>query len=99
MEQVNDKTNTEVLHCGNLHERRFKTILFIFRLGGVPIKLKSVSRVNRVYNATMIACFYITLVSVFMDTFVHRHQLEYTMKRSRALLGLMLVSWVHLSSR
>ena len=99
MEHINDKTKANVSHGDNLHESRFKILLFIFRLGGLPIKLKSVSRINTVYNATMIACFYITSVCLFMDTFVHRHQLEYAMKKLRVFIAFILASWMHLGFR
>jgi hypothetical protein len=98
MEHINDRT-ANVSHCGRLHESRFKIFLFIFRLGGLPLKLKRVSEINTVYNATIIACFYVTSVSLFMDTFVHRHQLEYAMKKLRVFIAFILVAWMHLSLR
>jgi hypothetical protein len=99
MEHINDRTTANVSQCGNLHESRFKTILFTFRLIGLPIKLKSVSRINTVYNATIVVCFYITAVSLYMDTFVHRHQLEYAMKKLRLFISVILAAWMHLSFR
>lgn len=99
MEFINDKTDATVSKRNNLYESRFKILLFIFRLGGLPLKLKSVSRINTVYNVTMIVCFYVTAVSLFMDTFVHRHHLETAMKKLRALIGFLLLTWMHLSLR
>jgi hypothetical protein len=99
MEFINDKTEAKVSKRNNLYESRFKILLFIFRLGGLPLKLKSVSRINTVYNVTMIVCFYISAVSLFMDTFVHRQHLEYAMKKLRVLIAFILAAWMHLSFR
>ena len=68
-------------------------------MGGLPIKLKSVSGFNTVYTTTIIVCFYLTLVSLFMDTFVHRGQLVYAMKKLRVCLAFALAVWMHLSFR
>ena len=99
MERIKDGTKANASGCNNLHESRFKILLFIFRLGGLPIKLKSVSRINTVYSTTTIVCFYITAVCMLMDTFVHRHNLEYAMKKLRALIGFIILAWMHLSFR
>jgi hypothetical protein len=99
MEPINDNTKPNTSGCNNLHENRFKILLFIFRLGGLPIKLKSVSRIYTVYSVTNIVCFYITFVSLFMDTFVHRGQLVYAMKKFRLFIGLSIVVWMHLFFR
>jgi hypothetical protein len=99
MERTNDSNRANASSYSNLHESRFKILLFIFRLGGLPIKLKPVSRINAVYSAIIIVCYYITTVSVFMDTFVHRHNLEDAMKKLRVLIGFLLLTWLHLSFR
>jgi hypothetical protein len=99
MECNNNSSKAKASGCNNLHENRFKILVFIFRLGGLPLKLQSVSRINAVYSATIIVCFYITFVSLFMDTFVHRGQLMYAMKKLRTFIGLTMAVWIHLSFR
>jgi len=99
MEHINNSSKANASGCNNLHERRFKILLFIFRLGGHALKLKSESRINAVYSATILVCFYITTACLFMDTFVHRHNLEYAMKKLRGLIGFILATWIHLSFR
>jgi hypothetical protein len=99
MELINDSTNANASGCSNLLESRFKTLLFIFRMGGHPLKLDSVTRINAVYNATILVCFCITTLCLFMDTIVHRHNLEEAMKKLRSLIGFILVAWIHLSFR
>jgi len=99
MERIKDTTKANASGCNNLHENRFKILLFIFRLGGLPFKLKSGSKINAVYSATLIVCFYITSLCIFMDTFVPGHVLEDAMKKLRSLIGFILITWMHLSFR
>ena len=99
MKRINESTKANTSGCNNLHENRFKILLFIFRLFGIPIKLKSVSRINTVYSATNIVCLYFTFVSLFMDTFVHRGDLVYAMKKFRVFIGFSLAVWMHLCFR
>ena len=99
MERINDSSKANASGCNNLHDRRFKILLFVFRLGGHPIKLKPVSRINAVYCATMMFSFYSTTLCLFADTFVHRHDLEYVMKKLRGVIGFTNVAWMHLSFR
>jgi len=99
MERTNDNTKTKASGCNNLYENRFKIFLFLFRLDGLPINLKSVSRINTVYSAIIIVCFYITFWSLFLDIFVHRDQLVYAMKKLRMIIGFAIAAWMHLSFR
>ena len=99
MEHINYSSKVNASGCNNPHESRFKILLFIFGLSGHPLKLKSVSRINAVYSATIIVCFFITNMCLFMDTFVQMHNLEYAMKKLRLLIGFILLTWIHLSFR
>ena len=99
MEHINNSYKANASGCNNLHESRFKILLFIFRLGGLPLKLQSGSRINAVYNAIILVCFYVNFVSLFMDTFVQRGQLMYAMKKLRMFVGLTMAVWMHLSIR
>jgi hypothetical protein len=99
MEHSKYDAKLHTLYNNNLNENRFKELLFILRLAGIPLNKKSVSRVNAVYNATAIVCFYITNFCVCVDTFVHRHQLVYAMKKFRALLGMQIITWTQFSVR
>ena len=99
MEHGKYKATTSVSQGNNNHEIRFKTLLFLWRLGGIPLHMKSVSRANTLYNVTVIVCFYITNLCLGMDTFVHRHQLRYAMKKFNVLLGMQIVVWTHFRVR
>jgi hypothetical protein len=99
MEQSRYEAKTHASYNNSLIESRFKVLLFNFRLGGIPLNMKSVSRLNAVYNVTVIMCFYITNICVCVDTFVHRHQLKLAMQKFRILLGLQMTMWTHFSAR
>jgi hypothetical protein len=97
--ELNNKARNGAVSDRNLTERRFKTLLYYLRLVGIPLNKKSASAVNIVYNGFVIVCFYITIVSIYTDSYVHRHELGYVMKKIRVLLGMNLVTWLHFSFR
>ena len=99
MEQSKHEEKTHASDNNSLIENRYKVILFLFRLGSFPLNMKSVSRLNAAYNATVIVCFYITNICVCVDTFVHRNQLKLAMQKFRNLLGLQMATWTHFSVR
>jgi hypothetical protein len=99
MEPINDSTKAKASGCNNLHESRFKKLLFIFRQGGLPLKLKPVSKIYRIYSATIMVCFYVTTACLFMDMLVHRRQLDYAMKKLRVFLAFGIALWLHISFR
>jgi hypothetical protein len=99
MEQRKYEAKTHTLYDNSLNDSRFHVLLFILRLAGIPLNKKSVSRVSAVYNATVIVCFYITDFCACVDTFVHRHQLVYTMNKFRVILGMQVAMWTHFSIR
>jgi hypothetical protein len=83
----------------SLIENRFKVLLFLYRLGGIPLYRKPVSRLHAAYNVSLIVCFYITCICVGMDTVVHRHQLKIAMQKLRICLGMLTITWLHFSVR
>jgi len=99
MERINDSTKANASGCNNLHESRFKILIFVLQQGGIPIKLKPVPKIYTVYSATIIVCYYITTVCLFMDIFVHRRQLDYAMKKLRVFLTFSLALLEHITFR
>jgi hypothetical protein len=99
MEHSKYEAKTHTSYNNRLVASRFKVILFLYRMGGIPLNMKSVSRLNAVYNASIILCFYITNICVGVDTWAHRHQLTLAMKKFRIYLGVLLITWLHFSVR
>jgi len=99
MEQSKYEARSHTSNNNRLVENRFKVLLFLYRMGGIPISMNSVSTLNAVYNATVILCFYITNICVGVYTLVHRHQLKLAMQNLRVYLGMLMMTWLHFSVR
>ena len=68
MERINGSTRANASGWNNLHESHFKTLFFIFRLGGLPVKLKSVSRINPLNPELNPICY---LLALLVHRFLH----------------------------
>jgi len=99
MEQSKYEARSHTSKNNNLVENRFKFLLFLYRMGGIPLNMKSVSRLNAVYSATVVLCFYITYICVGVGTLVHRHQLKLAMQNLRNSLGMLMVMFTHFGVR
>jgi hypothetical protein len=99
MVKFQNKSNTEVLCDNELNQSRFKTLLYFLRLGGIPLQLKSPSKLNNLYKTVCVVCYYSSFVCGFMDTFVHRHDLNEAMKKLRVNFAMLFVAWMHFSLR
>jgi len=99
MEHSKYEARSHTSNNNSLVEYRFKVLLFLYRLGGIPLNMKSVSTLNALYNTTVIMCFYITYICVCVDTLVHRHQLKFAMQKLRNSLGMLMITWTHFSAR
>jgi hypothetical protein len=99
MERSKYEAKTHTPYNNSLHESRFKVLLFLYRMGGIPLKVNSASRLRTLYNASLFVCFYITYFCVGVDMFIHRHQLSLAMKKFRIVLIFQLGMWLHLSVR
>jgi hypothetical protein len=99
MERSKYEAKMHTSYDNSLHEIRFKVLLFLYRMGGIPLKVNSASRLNAVYNAGFFACFYITYFCVSVYTFSQGHQLTLAMKKFRIVLMFQIGMWLHLSIR
>ena len=99
MERSKYEAKTHTPYNNSLHEIRFKVLLFLYRIGGIPLKVNSASRLNAVYNTIVIVCFYITNFGVIVDMFIHRHQLTLAMKKFRIVLGMQVITFSYFSAR
>ncbi|XP_023717009.1 odorant receptor 2a [Cryptotermes secundus] len=83
----------------DLSQRRFGTILLLFKLTGIPLNTYSVSRVQSVHNITSAVCYYVTVASSFMDVYVNRNNFEEVMKSIRVFLAIIFVTVMDISFR
>jgi hypothetical protein len=54
MTHSNTKTKTGILRDSKLNDSRFKTLLSLLRLGGMPLYMKSISNVHAAYNVLLL---------------------------------------------
>jgi hypothetical protein len=71
-----------------LLESRFFSNIFLFRLAGIPFKMKKVSTIYSVYMRTVIICFCTTYLGMFVDVYVHRDDLGHAMTTVRVLIPI-----------
>jgi hypothetical protein len=99
MERGKHHAKTHTSYSNSLHETRFKVLLILYRIGGIALKVNSASTLNKVYNAFVIVCFYVTNIFVSVDAFLQRHELNIAMSRFRATITLQMLTYTHFSAR
>ena len=63
--------STEETKLNGLLDVRFPSIIFLFRLAGIPVKLKKISSTYIVYMITVIICSCSMFIGMFFDVYVH----------------------------
>jgi hypothetical protein len=99
MEYIQNRNETEVSCDNELNQNRFKTLLYFLQLGGIPLQIKSPSKLNSLYKTVCVVCYYSSFMCGLMDTFVHRHDLSEAVKKLRINFAMLLVAWMHFSLR
>ena len=107
-QHLNFEINLFPLHCymereetkvKGLSKIRFRWIIFFLRLAGIPFKMKKMSTVYAIYMITVIICTCSTLLSMFVDVYVHRDDLGHVMTTIRVLTGIANALWIYFSCR
>jgi hypothetical protein len=92
MKSVTRNVKSDEVQESGLSQRRFGTILLLFKLAGIPLNTHSVSKIQSVYNVTTAVCHYSTCVSCYMDVYVNRNNLEELVKSIRLCLSMTFVT-------
>jgi len=77
----------------------FKVPLFLVRLGGVPVEMRNVSKLNSLYNVILAVCYYITYLSVMINYAIKKEDMAESMKNVRMIFGMAVVGWIDLYIR
>jgi len=85
--------DNEVPQVKEMSNIRFGSIIFLLRLAGIPFKMKKMSTVYAIYMINAISCTCTTFVGMFVDVYIHRDDLGYTMRNVRASIGFKNVLW------
>jgi len=90
---------TEETKVNGLSEIRFSRIIFFLRLAGIPFKMKKMPTLYAIYMTTGIICTHSTLISMFVETYIHRNDLARVMTNLRILTGITSLVWIYFSCR
>jgi len=77
-----------------LSEIRFRSMIFLFRLAGIPLKMKKVSTIYAAYMMAVIICSCSTYIGVLVYVCLHRDDLGRTMTTLRVLIPITNVMWI-----
>jgi len=77
-----------------LSEFRFRSMIFLFRSGGVPFKIKKISPIYAIYIVTVIICACTTYLGMCVDVYIHRDNLERAMTTLRILIPFTNAIWI-----
>jgi hypothetical protein len=82
-----------------LSEIRFRWIIFLLRLAGIPFKMKKISTLYFIYAVTVNICNGSAFLGLFVDAYIHRDDLDYVMTTIRLLSAMTSVVWIYISCR
>lgn len=82
-----------------LSELRFRKVLFVIRLAGIPLNKHSVPPLYTAYNGTIVMCFYSAYFSCLLDLIFSDDNLNGKMKTLRIIIGTQFAVWFHLFFR
>ena len=77
-----------------LSEIRFSSVVLLFRIAGIPLKMKKMSTLYTIYMITVIFCTSTTFVGMIIDVYVHRDNLRHTVTNIRASITSTNIVWM-----
>ena len=86
--------NRQETKLKGLSELRFGSIIFLFRMAGIPLKMKKVPAIYAVYLIIVIICSCSTYIGMLFHVYIHRDDLGRAMTSVRALFPVTNVMWV-----
>jgi hypothetical protein len=87
--------NTEEPKLKGLSEIRFSSLIFLFRMAGIPVKMKKVSTIYSVYMITGILCYCSMFIGMVVDVYKHWDDLGRAMTTVRVLIPFTNVVWMY----
>jgi len=76
-------------------DRRFGSIILLFRLAGIPFHIKKMSIIYAIYMRTVIICASTSYLGMFVDVYVHRDDLGHAMTTMRVLFPVTNIMWLY----
>ena len=75
-------------------EIRFRSMIFLLRMAGIPFKMNKISTIYAIYMITVIVCASTTYLGMFVDVYNHRGDLGRAMTTVRMLIPISNVMWI-----
>jgi hypothetical protein len=69
-----------------LSVRRFGLIIFLFRLGGIPLRMKKISTIYTIYTKTLIFSVSSNCVGLFLERYLHWDHLRRAITAMRVFI-------------
>jgi len=91
--------NTNETKVNGLLDIRFASIIFLFRLAGIPVKMKKISTIYFVYGITVIICSCSMFIGMFFDVYIHWDDLGRAMATMPALISVTNCMWIFSNCR
>jgi len=91
--------DSENIKLNTLTDRRFSSIILLFRLAGIPFRKKKISTIYAVYTITVIICASTTYLGMLADVYVHWNNLGRAMTTMRGLIPFMNIMWIYIYCR
>jgi hypothetical protein len=86
---------SEDTKINGLSERRFGSIIFLLRSGGIPFQMKKIPAIYSLFMATLILSGFATLVGMLLDVIVNWNNLGRAMSTMRVLFPLTDIIWIY----
>jgi hypothetical protein len=91
--------NRQETKLKGLSEIRFGSIIFLFRMAGIPLKMKQIPTIYAVYMITVIICSFSTFIGMIIDVYIHSDDLRRAMTSVRMLIPVLNVIWTFFCCR
>jgi hypothetical protein len=82
-----------------MQELRFGSMIFLFRMAGIPLKMKKISTIYGVYMITVIISNCSVFIGMFVDVYIKREELGRAMTTMRTLFPFTNIMWIFLYCR
>jgi hypothetical protein len=86
--------NTKQTQLKQLSEFRFSSMIFLFRMAGIPLKMKKLQTIHAVYMISVIVCSCSTFIGMFVDVYINWDDLGRAMTTIRMLFSITNVIWI-----
>jgi hypothetical protein len=86
--------NTEERKLNGLSGTRFGSMIFFFRMAGIPFQMKKVSTIYAMYIVTAIICSCSTFIGAFVNVYMQWDDLGRAMTTIRMLIPMTNIMWI-----